>query len=149
MRAAPPAPVKPPQIVVEAPAREAATVPERVEGPPRRVVELVEAKAAYSWFSLLGRPGRLLAGVTDGSRTWFVSEGDVLPRGGVVERISGRPPGVEVAGWVFCHGPGSRWRWPTWGVRTRGLARQPGRRRRGAGGGSDGAKDRFDWARRG
>ncbi len=97
-RATPPAPAKPPETAVEAPAREAAAVPERVESPPRRVVEPVEAKAAYSWFSLLGRPGRLLAGVTDGSRTWFVSEGDVLPRGGVVERISGRPPGVEVAG---------------------------------------------------
>lgn len=98
VRAAPRAPAMPPETVVEAPAREAAPVPEGVEGPPRRVAKPVEAKAAYSWFSLLGRSGRLLAGVTDGSRTWFVSEGDVLPRGGVVERISGRPPGVEVAG---------------------------------------------------
>lgn len=52
----------------------------------------------YSWFSLLGMPGRMLAGVTDGSRSWFVAEGDRLPGGARVERISGKPPGVRIAG---------------------------------------------------
>ena len=70
----------------------------RQEAVPRGIAKAVEVKASYSWFSLLGRRGRLLAGVTDGSRTWFVSVGDVLPRAGVVKRITGRPPGVEVAG---------------------------------------------------
>ena len=56
------------------------------------------SKARYSWFSLLGTRGRLLAGVTDGRRSWFVTEGDELPDGGLVRKISGRPPGVEVAG---------------------------------------------------
>ena len=77
-----------------------AALPEQAKGEalPRGIAKAVEVKASYSWFSLLGRRGRLLAGVTDGSRTWFVSVGDVLPKGGVVKRISGRPPGVEVAG---------------------------------------------------
>lgn len=59
------------------------------------------AKAArpdYRWFSVLGREGSLLAGVTDGRRTWFVAEGDALPGTGRVRRIAGRPPGVRVAG---------------------------------------------------
>ena len=83
----------PPTAVAQEPA-EAVTSPEL----PRGIAKPVQTKASYSWFSLLGRKGRLLAGVTDGSRTWFVSVGDGLPRGGVVKRISGRPPGVEVAG---------------------------------------------------
>ena len=53
---------------------------------------------AWSWFSLLGREGKLLAGVTDGSGAWFVSEGEKVPGAGTVRRISARPPGVEIAG---------------------------------------------------
>ncbi len=52
----------------------------------------------YRWFSLLGRKGALVAGVTDGRRVWFVGAGDVLPGNRRVESIRGRPPGVRVAG---------------------------------------------------
>ena len=52
----------------------------------------------FSWFSLLGRKGSLVAGVTDGRRVWFVGEGDVLPGNRRVQRIAGHPPGVRVAG---------------------------------------------------
>ncbi|MDE0278169.1 MAG: thermonuclease family protein [Defluviicoccus sp.] len=52
----------------------------------------------FSWFSLLGRKGALVAGVTDGRRVWFVGEGDVLPGNRRVQRIAGHPPGVRVAG---------------------------------------------------
>ena len=76
-------------------------------GEEKRVVQTVvtevarvppKSKVSYSWFSLLGKKGRLLAGVTDGRRSWFVTEGDKLPNAGVVRRITGKPPGVEVAG---------------------------------------------------
>ena len=93
---APPAAAEAPPARVPAAQKPAQGVAPR--GSPRGIPKPVEAKASYSWFSLLGRRGRLLAGVTDGTRTWFVSVGDVLPRGGVVKRISGMPPGVEVAG---------------------------------------------------
>ncbi len=53
---------------------------------------------AWSWFSLIGREGKLLAGVSDGSGTWFVAEGEKVPGAGTVRRISARPPGVEIAG---------------------------------------------------
>ena len=52
----------------------------------------------YRWFSLVGRKGALVAGVTDGRRVWFVGAGDVLPGNRRVESIRGRPPGVRVAG---------------------------------------------------
>ncbi len=55
-------------------------------------------RVSWSWFSMLGRPGKLIAGVTDGLGSWFVSEGDRLPGGGRVTRISARPPVVEVSG---------------------------------------------------
>lgn len=66
--------------------------------PPASPARAAPPRPNYAWFSLLGRPGRLLAGVTDGRRSWFVSVGDALPGGGRVERISGKPPGVAVAG---------------------------------------------------
>lgn len=56
------------------------------------------AQRRYSWFSLLGRKGDLVAGVTDGRRVWFVGEGDLLPENRRVQRIAGHPPGVRVAG---------------------------------------------------
>ena len=55
-------------------------------------------RVSWSWFSMLGRPGKLVAGVTDGLGSWFVSEGDRLPGGGLVTRISARPPVVEMSG---------------------------------------------------
>ena len=54
--------------------------------------------ANWRWFSMIGREGRLVAGVTDGSGAWFVAEGERVPGAGVVTRISARPPAVEVAG---------------------------------------------------
>ena len=56
------------------------------------------AQRKFSWFSLLGRKGDLVAGVTDGRRVWFVGEGDLLPGNRRVQRIAGHPPGVRVAG---------------------------------------------------
>lgn len=53
---------------------------------------------AYAWFSILGTPGRLRAGVSDGRRVWFVREGDRLPGAVRIERITARPPGVRVQG---------------------------------------------------
>lgn len=74
-----------------------ATAPDTREAPPPGgIVE--RGREAWSWFSLLGREGRLVAGVTDGSGAWFVSVGDEVPGAGVVREISARPPGVEVAG---------------------------------------------------
>ena len=51
----------------------------------------------------------MLAGVTDGSRSWFVGVGDALPGGARVERIS--PESRPVSGWRgwgFCPGRGIR-----------------------------------------
>ena len=53
---------------------------------------------AWSWFSIIGTAGDLRAGVSDGSRVWFVREGDRLPGAVTVERIAARPPGVHVGG---------------------------------------------------
>ena len=53
---------------------------------------------AYAWFSILGTPGRLRAGVSDGRRVWFVRKGDRLPGAVRIERITARPPGVRVQG---------------------------------------------------
>lgn len=52
----------------------------------------------YAWFSILGTPGRLRAGVSDGRRVWFVGEGDRLPGAVRIERITARPPGVRIGG---------------------------------------------------
>ena len=69
-----------------------AAAAERERGPA------AAAQRRYSWFSLLGRKGDLVAGVTDGRRVWFVGEGDLLPGNRRVQRIAGHPPGVRVAG---------------------------------------------------
>ena len=61
--------------------------------------------ASYSWFSIIGTPGRLRAGVSDGTRAWFVREGDRLPGAGAVERIAARPPGVHAGGIALPYGP--------------------------------------------
>lgn len=53
---------------------------------------------SYAWFSIIGTAGDLRAGISDGTRVWFVREGDGLPGGVTVERISARPPGVHVGG---------------------------------------------------
>ena len=53
---------------------------------------------AYSWFSIIGTEGDLRAGIGDGSRIWFVREGDRLPGGVTIERIGTRPPGIRIGG---------------------------------------------------
>ena len=53
---------------------------------------------AWSWFSIIGTAGDLRAGISDGSRVWFVREGDRLPGAVTVERIGTRPPGVRIGG---------------------------------------------------
>ena len=63
------------------------------------------APPSYSWFSIIGTPGRLRAGVSDGTRAWFVREGDRLPGAGAVERIAARPPGVHAGGTALPYGP--------------------------------------------
>ena len=57
--------------------------PERAPAPPD-----------YAWFSIIGIAGDLRAGVSDGSRVWFVRHGDRLPGGVHIEEILSRPPGV-------------------------------------------------------
>ena len=71
--------------------------------PPRKVAE--PAPPSYVWFSIIGTPGRLRAGVSDGTRAWFVREGDRLPGAGAVERIAARPPGVHAGGVALPYGP--------------------------------------------
>ena len=70
--------------------------PEKVAG--RAAEPAKKSVTGYRWFSLVGRKGALVAGVTDGRRVWFVGAGDVLPGNRRVENIRGRPPGVRVAG---------------------------------------------------
>lgn len=114
--AAPPVKEKPPRSDGDA-AKNASG-----KGPPRRAAKKA-AKPTWRWFSMLGREGRLVAGVTDGSGAWFVAEGERLPGAGVVKRISARPAAVEVAGvgilgWV--EGP------PRPGEKNNGRAGGPG-----------------------
>ncbi len=52
----------------------------------------------YGWFSILGTPGLLRAGITDGAEVWWVREGSTLPGAVVVESIAVRPPAVTVSG---------------------------------------------------
>ena len=63
--------------------------PARTDAPP---------PPTWSWFSIIGTAGDLRAGISDGSRVWFVREGDRLPGAVTVERIATRPPGVHVGG---------------------------------------------------
>ncbi len=60
-------------------------------------------KRSYAWFSILGTPGRLTAGVSDGARAWWVREGDRLPGAGRIERIAARPPEVRLGGVALPH----------------------------------------------
>ena len=73
------------------------------QSPPSR--EAAEPAPSYAWFSIIGTPGRLRAGVSDGERMWFVREGARLPGAGVVERITARPPGVHAGGTALPYGP--------------------------------------------
>ena len=75
---------------------------EEPEEEPETVV-VVEAPAPethekYGWFTIIGGGGVLRAGVTDGDGRWMVGEGDSLPDGTRVTRISARPPKVGIAG---------------------------------------------------
>ena len=63
------------------------------------------AAPAYAWFSILGSPGRLRAGVSDGAGAWFVREGDELPGGARIEEIRARPPGVRAGGGALPYRP--------------------------------------------
>ena len=66
--------------------------------PPARI-ELPEesVRPDWSWFSIIGGPGHLQAGLTDGRGIWFVREGDDLPHSVRVRTISARPPGVRLS----------------------------------------------------
>ena len=63
----------------------------------RPSVEFVRPAPAWSWFSIIGVPGQLQAGVTDGQGVWFVREGDNLRDSVRVGKISVRPPGVHLS----------------------------------------------------
>ena len=103
----------PPATAAPAPAGEAAAAPRVISqlgspggtgrSPPSR--KAAPAPPSYSWFSIIGTPGRLRAGVSDGTRAWFVREGDRLPGAGAVERIAARPPGVHAGGTALPYGP--------------------------------------------
>ena len=79
-----------------------------VKVPEKVVVEVVAAEKKkeappppqYKWFSVMGSLGVLRAGVSDGSKVWFVGEGARLPGGVRVLGITARPPGVRVSGAV-------------------------------------------------
>ena len=100
---APPAtrPATPPGVAATAaPASAPGLGPIRLGGPDP-VVEAAPAREPslrYAWFSILGTPGALRAGITDGTRLWYVGEGDRLPGGARVGHIAARPPGVALAG---------------------------------------------------
>ena len=103
----------------ESPAAAAPVPAGGADAPPRAVSHLgppggtgpsppsreAAAPPSYVWFSIIGTPGRLRAGVSDGTRAWFVREGDRLPSAGAVERIAARPPGVHAGGAALPYGP--------------------------------------------
>ena len=96
-------PVEDEEVVVEDVVSQllSVTVPEKVVVEAVEVVE--EKKEAppppqYTWFSVMGSLGVLRAGVSDGSKVWFVGEGARLPGGVRVLAITARPPGVRVSG---------------------------------------------------
>ena len=105
-------PATPPPVLSATPATRPATPPGVVAtAPPAPALDLdsillarpdpaAEAAASppYAWFTILGTPGALRAGITDGTRLWYVGEGDRLPGGARVGRIAARPPGVALAG---------------------------------------------------
>ena len=104
---------KPEDSPAAAPAEEADAAPRVVSqlgslggtgrSPPSR--EAAAPPPSYAWFSIIGMPGRLRAGISDGRRAWFVREGDRLPGAGVVGRIAARPPGVHAGGVALPYGP--------------------------------------------
>ena len=53
---------------------------------------------SYAWFSIIGSGDLLRAGITDGTKKWFVRAGDRLPGGVRITAIRARPPAVETAG---------------------------------------------------
>ena len=103
-----------PATAAPVPAGEAAAAPRVIsqlgslggtgQSPPSRKAAEPPPRS-YAWFSIIGTPGRLRAGVSDGMRAWFVREGDRLPGAGVVERIAARPPGVHAGGTALPYGP--------------------------------------------
>ena len=68
------------------------------------------AAPAYAWFSIIGSPGRLQAGISDGAKAWFVREGDELPGKTRIEEIRARPPGVRTGGKRAARLPYRPWR---------------------------------------
>ena len=52
--------------------------------------------ATLRWTTVYGSAGNWVAGMTDGTETWYLREGDELPSGVRVESIRNRPPGVRV-----------------------------------------------------
>ena len=74
-----------------------APAPEGDDGAPAPE-ETAPPVPSYAWFSIIGTAGDLQAGVSDGSRVWFVREGDRLPGAVTVTRIVARPPGVQIGG---------------------------------------------------
>ena len=93
------------EAVLETPAAAAPSPPSASPSPLRAALEAeadpeeqAPPEPGYGWFSIIGSAGALRAGVTDGTGVWFVREGDALPGGAAVAAISGRPPGVLLAG---------------------------------------------------
>ena len=77
------------------------TVPAKLPAPSttaRKPAKAVPTAPRYGWFSIVGMAGDLRAGVTDGRRVWFVSEGDPLPGDVRIGRIAAQPPGVQIKG---------------------------------------------------
>ncbi len=61
----------------------------------------------YAWFSIIGIPGALRAGISDGKNIWYVREGDSLPGSVIISTIASRPPRVQVGrdGWPLPWSP--------------------------------------------
>ena len=54
------------------------------------------SSAKLRWTTVYGSAGNWVAGMTDGTKTWYLRVGDELPSGVRVESIRNRPPGVRV-----------------------------------------------------
>ena len=92
------APVPEPGTAGSAPSEPAESV-----GKGKPAATSVEKKRlSYSWWSIIGSAGRLVAGVSDGKRGWYVAVGHSLPGPGAhtIEAIRGRPPGVRLDGGI-------------------------------------------------
>ena len=90
-------PATPPGVVATAPPAPAPDPGPILLARPDPAAEAA-ASPPYAWFTILGTPGALRAGITDGTRLWYVGEGDRLPGGARVGYIAARPPGVALAG---------------------------------------------------